>query len=751
MDHSLTKLRQIIQKSSSTTSVAKQMEVVVTSVRETMQVHVCSLYLLDNDNLLTLVATDGLNPQSVGRVRLPFGQGLVGTVAESNQPLNVAEASRHPAFRFFSETEEEKVSSFLGVPLVHMGQTIGVLVVQEITHRRFSDEEESFLLTVGSQLAGTLYHLKDEISFVEAASRVAQNLRAKGVKGAGGIGIGIVHWIGPNELPHVSDREVTDVDAEIAHFRSSVAAILGELEQFSSDLEGEVTKDIASIFSVYELCLQDGELIDGVEEGIRERNWAPGALRNTVMELSARFESMEDPYLRARGEDIRHLGNRIYEKLRGGSRIPQPAGEEKLVIAGDMVSITDIARIGPERIAGIFCTEGSTLSHTAILAGALGFPAVMGVGHIHRITDQSLAIIDGNQAHVIFNPTDSLLEAYRQVLLREHTLAANLRQLKELPAVTPDGHRVALLANTGLLADLSPGLEHGAEGIGLYRSEIPFMIRENFPSEEEQINVYRNALVAYSGKPVCIRTLDIGADKPLPYFSFREENPSLGWRGIRFSLDNKPIFITQVRAMLKASEGFNNLSILLPMISRLDEIDQFLELLQNVITGLRNEGRTIQKPRVGIMLEVPSIIPLLGFLKKRVDFISIGSNDLAQYLLAVDRNNPRVARMYHQLHPALIHEIDHILSTSRELDLPVSVCGEMAADPLAVVLLLGMGVDTLSMNARNLPRIKWLIRTIPKADAQAVVAGALCLESEQEIQELVTGVIRDHGLSELVD
>jgi phosphotransferase system enzyme I (PtsI)/phosphotransferase system enzyme I (PtsP) len=322
--------------------------------------------------------------------------------------------------------------------------------------------------------------------------------------------------------------------------------------------------------------------------------------------------------------------------------------------------------------------------------------------------------------------------------------------LKDHPAITPDGFRVRLYANTGLLTDISPGLERGAEGIGLYRSEIPFMVHANFPTEEEQFQIYRNVLTAYTGKPVHMRTLDIGGDKALPYFSFTEQNPSLGWRGIRFTLDNAPIFMTQLRAMLRASEGMDNLRVLLPMVSRVDEVDGFQELLTDACNQLAEEGHHIARPAVGIMVEVPAAVALLPFIARRIDFISIGSNDLAQYLLAVDRNNPRVSGMFDNLHPAVIHEIHRITTEARQFDLPVGLCGEMASDPLAVVLLLGMGVDTLSMNAFNLLRIKWLIRSMPRTVAEKVLERALDLEHEDEIRSLTKEMLVEHELGELV-
>jgi phosphotransferase system enzyme I (PtsI)/phosphotransferase system enzyme I (PtsP) len=415
-----------------------------------------------------------------------------------------------------------------------------------------------------------------------------------------------------------------------------------------------------------------------------------------------------------------------------------------------LISISDIARYKREQLVGILCQSGSSLSHTAVLANALGLPAVMGTGKIKNLIAGVPAILDGHQGQVILNPLPAVVEEFQQLANNERLLFEGLEELKELPAVTPDGHRIRLFANTGLMADVSPGLKRGAEGIGLYRSEIPFMEHENFPTEEEQKQIYRHVLSAYAGKPVTLRTLDIGGDKVLPYYHFNEENPSLGWRGIRFSLDNRPIFMTQIRAMLRAAEGLNNLRILLPMVSRVDELDTFNLLLEDAREQLKAEGYQVQRPPVGIMVEVPAAVNLLRFFASRINFVSIGSNDLTQYLLALDRNNARVSHLFDNLHPAVVQEIFRIVQQCCSIGLPVSLCGEMAADPLAVILLLGMRIETLSMNAYSLPKIKWLIRTLPVKVAEQTLQKALSMEHENQIRKLTRQVLNNHSLGKLV-
>jgi phosphotransferase system enzyme I (PtsI)/phosphotransferase system enzyme I (PtsP) len=459
---------------------------------------------------------------------------------------------------------------------------------------------------------------------------------------------------------------------------------------------------------------------------------------------------MEDPYLRARNEDLHHLGNKLYQSWSGAPENTPADDHGPLVLTGAKVSVSDIAACDPQRLVGIVCYEGSSLSHTAVLANALGIPAVMGTGKLKGIDNGSPLIVDGNTGQVILFPSPSVRLEFERLQRAEQALKGELASLRDQPATTTDGERVRLLANTGLLADISPGLANGAEGIGLYRTEMPFMVSESFPSEEEQLNIYSQVLAAYRGRPVYMRILDIGGDKPLPYFPIHEENPALGWRGIRFCLDNSSLLMTQVRAMLRAAEGGDELHILLPMVSNTGEINAFHEVLGDALQQLRDEGCAVQRPQIGIMVEVPAAISLLQAWAPKLDFVSIGSNDLSQYLLALDRNNPRVAGAYDHIHPAVLQEIARITNTASHARLPLSLCGEMASDPAAVVFLLGIGIRKLSMSASKLPRIKWLLRSMAASDAADLAQQALTLDNSADIRRLLEGALHQRGLGRLL-
>ena len=497
------------------------------------------------------------------------------------------------------------------------------------------------------------------------------------------------------------------------------------------------------------MLLADPAFLGHVEKGIIAGNWLPGALRQAIQHFAELFRTMDDPYLKARHEDIHHIGNKLYNAWRG-IRAETVPPDRPVILVGAQVSVSEIAAVPAGMLAGIVCLEGSSLSHTAVLANALGIPAIMGTGSIRNLANDCLMIVDGNSAQVMLNPGAALLAEYRKLEDDQRFLMQQLEQIRELPAVTTDGADITLYTNTGLLADISPGLRNGAQGVGLYRTEIPFMIRNSFPSEEEQVAVYSQVLSAYRGKPVHMRTLDIGGDKQLPYFPVEnEENPALGWRGIRFTLDNSQLLMTQVRAMIRAAQGIDNLRILLPMVSSTGELDDFRELLGDAVGQLLAEGYAVRRPALGVMIEVPAAISQIPFWANKIDFISIGSNDLSQYLLALDRNNPRVAARYDHVHPAVLLEIGRILQLAAEHQIPVSLCGEMASDPVAVVLLLGLGLRTLSMSATKIPRIKWLIRSLSIETAERLSQEARACRYPADIRARVEAALAAAGLQDL--
>ena len=421
------------------------------------------------------------------------------------------------------------------------------------------------------------------------------------------------------------------------------------------------------------------------------------------------------------------------------------------MLVGEEISVARIADVPIEKLVGIVCTRGSPFSHAAILARTLQIPAVMDIGDVpfEQLEGRRL-LVDGYRGRVFIDPSPVVLKEFERLIKDEAALARELEALRDLPAETPDGVRISLQANAGLLSDLVPALKAGAEGIGLYRTEFTFMIRDAFPDEEAQTQAYGDVLAAFAPRPVTMRTLDVGGDKPLPYFPVAEDNALLGWRGIRLTLDNPGIFLTQLRAMLRANAKHGNLQLLLPMINACKEVDDARELMQRAYSELVREGQAARQPPLGVMVEVPSTIYQIADLAKRVDFFSVGTNDLTQYLLAIDRANARVARHYDSLHPAVLRAIYQAVAQAHALGKPLSVCGEMAGDPESAILLLGMGIDTLSMASPSLPRVKRAIRAFSRRLAQELSAAALSADDVTEVHRLLEDAFEKAGLGWLL-
>ncbi|MDH5573414.1 MAG: phosphoenolpyruvate--protein phosphotransferase, partial [Gammaproteobacteria bacterium] len=421
------------------------------------------------------------------------------------------------------------------------------------------------------------------------------------------------------------------------------------------------------------------------------------------------------------------------------------------ILVSEEVTLSMLADMPMDRISGVISIRGSRTSHVAILARALGLPTVMGTADLPiRRIDGRQVIVDGYSGRVYVSPAEAVYKEFKQLLNQENELSEELKALKDLPSETQDGEKIHLYINTGLLADMSPTRDSGAEGIGLYRTEFPFMIRQRFPGEEEQRVIYREVLKSFAPAPVVLRTLDVGGDKALPYFPIEEENPFLGWRGIRITLDHPEIFLVQIRAMLRASVGLSNLHILLPMITEVSELTDTLALIHQAYGELLEDGVPMIMPKIGVMIEVPSAVYQAGSLAQRVDFLSIGTNDLTQYLLAVDRNNSRVAHLYDSLHPAVIRAMMQVVESARIYNKPVSVCGEMAGDPVAAILLVGMGIDSLSMNPASLPRIKWVIRNLTRERANEILSDVLVMEDAHTIRAYLNEKLDQAGLGGLV-
>jgi phosphotransferase system enzyme I (PtsP) len=746
-------LRRIVQEVHSAQDLDQALRIIVGRVKRAMAADVCSVYLIDSvSHEHVLMASDGLNPDAVGKVRLGRREGLVSMVSSREEPVNLDNAAEHPRYYYVAGSGEEPFHGFLGVPVIHHRKVLGVLIVQRRERRKFSEEEVSFLVTIAAQLAGAIAHAEavGEISGLRRTRALGAH-PLEGQPGGSGVAIGVAVVVYPAaDLDAIPDRPAADVDAEVASFQAALAAVQADIRALRDTLGAALAEEERLLLDAYLLMLKGGSLVTRTLERIREGQWAQGALRATVAEHVQVFESMPDSYLRERASDVRDLGRRLVQRLQSGRPEVRDYPPDTILV-GEEVTATTLAAVPRDRLGGVVSARGSRASHVSILARALGVPAVMGVADlpVARVDGKEM-LVDGYVGRVYVAPPPTVREEYLRLLAEDRALSEELKMLRDLPAETPDGYRVPMLVNTGLLADLAPALHSGAEGIGLYRTEFPFLIRDRFPGEEEQLKVYRQALAAFAPRPVTLRTLDVGGDKALPYFPISEDNPFLGWRGIRITLDHPEIFLTQLRAMLRANAGLHNLRLLLPMVTTLAEVDDALALIRRAQEELREEGVDAGSPPVGAMVEVPSLVYQAEEVARRVDFLSIGSNDLTQYLLAVDRNNPRVASLYDSLHPAVLRAMMQVLEGGHRQQRPVSVCGEIAGDPTAAVLLLGMGMDSLSMSSANLPRIKWVIRTISKVQAQRLLQEVLALDDTTAIRRHVNAALEEAGLGGLL-
>ena len=750
----LEQLRVIVQEVNAAKDLQSALDIIVHRVRESLKTQVCSVYLLDTDlNSHVLMASEGLNKASVGHVSLQVGEGLVGLVAKHAEPINLRDASLHPSFHYLQETGEEEFHAFLGVPIIHHRSVLGVLVVQHEDKRRFDEAEEAFLITLSAQLAGVIAHAEatGAIEGMSPSGQKTSDTVFSGVSGSSGAAIGeVVVIFPPADLSQIPNRRPRDIDQEIEFFNSCLESVRTDIKDIHNRLAGRVAEEERQLFDVYLHMLDDDALGNEVVERIKLGNWAQGSLAYVANEHVRTFEMMNDAYLSERSVDIKDLCSRVLFYLQQKETVVTEYGDNTILVSEELTP-SMLVEVPKEKLKGLISVKGSGNSHVAILARTMGIPAVMGVLDLpfNKLEGKEV-IVDGYKGEVITNPSDQLRIRFQNTIEEQNQLIAGLEGLKDLPCETADKHRVSLWVNTGLMTDVMQSLDQGAEGIGLFRTEVPFLLSERFPSEQEQTEIYREQLEAFAPKIVTMRTLDIGGDKSLSYFPIDEENPFLGWRGIRVTLDHPEIFMAQVRAMLRASIGLENLQIMLPMISNIHEVNSANQLIKKAYRELIQEGHNVKFPPVGVMIELPAAVYQTQALAKLVDFISVGSNDLTQYLLAVDRNNPRVANLYTAFHPAVLAALQQVVILAQAEGKTVSICGEMAGDPGAAVLLVAMGFDILSMNASSLLKVKSVVRSISLDAAQDLLDQVMQMDDAQMIRSAVDLTLYNAGVDRLL-
>jgi phosphotransferase system, enzyme I, PtsP len=759
---------------------------VVSAIAAGMESEVCSLYLFDPQReRVVLRATVGLDRESVGRVSMKMNEGLVGLVLEKNEAICVPDAISHPRYKYFPETGEERFHTFLGVPVLDgRRKPLGVLVTQTLERRKFTRGEMRLLATAANQVAQILSHFRlretlatrekereeyrrrmieanrqlKDYEKVGGKARVAAPTKVRrprlvGLGGAPGFAQGAAHVVGTFLSTIDRNQRARDVKAEVRRLDDAVTRSLSELVALRARMASMMPESDLKIFDGHRLILEDEEFIGRLRDTVQQGWSAESALFRVIDELSASMLAVADNYLRERATDFRDVGHRVLRHLRQDDRKSGSTFTKPTVIVAEELTLSQLTLVSHDRLAGIALQSGGVTSHAAILARAFEIPTVVGVEHLmESVVEGDQLVLDGNSGVVYVNPGSEIERDYQNLARRYEVFKKELLVDEEKPTATRDGHRVMMLANIALLPDIHLALRYGAEGIGLLRSEFSFLTYEDFPDENQQLALYNQMFEAMGKQPITIRTLDIGADKYPPYMRVpREENPFLGWRSIRISLEMSGLFKVQLRAILRAA-AHHNVRVLFPMISSLEELRRAKELLEEAKAELFKEGLEHNPGiEVGIMVEVPSAVWLAPRLAREVDFFSIGTNDLIQYLLAADRNNPKVAHLYEALHPAVISAISEIVNVARGTDKEVCICGEMASDPLATLLLIGMGLDELSLSPLFIPVVRKIVREVDYQTARLVARETLQMASVQEIKGYLVERYRDLGLINLVE
>src|SRR5262247_1114670 len=692
-------LRRLREVMAEPVSAQDRLDKIVVLIAANMVAEVCSVYVLRVDSTLELYATEGLNRQAVHQTVMRADEGLVGLVASEANPINLSEAHTHPAFSYRPETGEEIYHSFLGVPILRAGNTLGVLVVQNRARRTYSEEEEEALETIAVVLAEMI--ASGELSALAKPGlepAVRRPLHLKGLALSDGIALGHVVLHEPRVV--ITNYIADDIPKELNRLETAVETMRSDLDVLLE--RGEVVDggEHRDVLEAYRMFAYDRGWVHRLEEAVATGLTAEAAVERVQSDTRARMLRATDPYLRERLHDLDELANRLMHQLLGQDYAParDRLPENAILVARAMgpAALLDYDR---KRLRGLILEEGGPNSHVAIVARALGIAAVGEIENATGVADPGDAIIvDGAAGDVHVRPSPDMEAAYAERVRLRARRQQQYLALREKPCVTKDGEKIALMINAGLAVDLPHIEETGAAGIGLFRTELQFMVAATFPRTAEQFSLYRAVLDAAGEKPVTFRTLDIGGDKVLPYMrNVEEENPALGWRAIRLGLDRPGLLRSQVRALLRAAGG-RELKLMFPMIAAVDEFDKAKALVEVELTHLRRHGHELpERVDIGTMVDVPSLLFQLDELLERVDFLSVGSNDLMQFLYAADRGNPRVSERFDPLSAPILRALKDIADKAKKHGKPVTLCGELASQPIGALALVLLGYRTLSL------------------------------------------------------
>ncbi|MBZ9662376.1 phosphoenolpyruvate--protein phosphotransferase [Mesorhizobium sp. ESP-6-4] len=727
----LKRLRELMQEP---LEPQERLDRIVRDIASNMVAEVCSLYVLRADSVLELYATEGLNPNAVHLAQLRLGQGLVGTIAASARPLNLSNAQEHPAFAYLPETGEEIYNSFLGVPVLRAGRTLGVLVVQNKTMRHYRDDEVEALETTAMVIAemiatGDLARLTKPGLELDLRRPVSFT----GLSFNEGVGLGHVVLHEPRIV--VTNLFNEDSEEEVRRLQSSLGSLRLSIDDMLERREVAFEGEHREVLEAYRMFANDSGWVRRLEEAIRNGLTAEAAVEKVQSDMRARMLHMTDPYLRERMSDFDDLANRLLRQLmgRGPEDVAASLPKDAIIVARSMgaAELLDYPR---DKLRGLVLEDGAATSHVVIVARAMGIPVAGQMkGAVSMAENGDAIIVDGEEGTIHLRPQSDLEAAYAEKVRFRARRQEVYRELRKKPSLTKDGVPVDLLMNAGLAVDLPQLTESGAAGIGLFRTELQFMVASTFPRAEAQERLYRDVLEAARGKPVTFRTIDIGGDKVLPYFkgAVQEENPALGWRAIRLTLDRPGLLRTQIRALLKASGG-RELKLMLPMVTELSEIAQAREIIDREVRHLSRFAHHLPTSlKLGAMLEVPSLLFQLDELMKAVDFVSVGSNDLFQFVMAVDRGNTQLADRFDNLSTPFLRVLKTIADAGVRNDTPVTLCGELAGKPISAMALIGLGFRSISMSPASIGPVKAMLTELPLQELKAFFDDNLMAPSQK--------------------
>ena len=730
-------------------SAQERLDRIVRVIAAEMVAEVCSAYVMRAGEVLELFATEGLRPEAVHRTRLRVSEGLVGQIAATARPLALAEARAHPDFAYRPETGEEIYHSLMGVPILRGDRVLGVLVVQNRTPRHYTEDEIEVLQTIAmivAELAAS-GELVNPLEMAQSRGGVSLPVRLDGLRLNPGLAIGpaLLHE------PKIVIRQVVaeDVIAEEERLRAAVAAMQEAIDTLVDASHGLGPGEHRDIIETYRMFAADRGWLGRITEAVRSGLTAEAAVQKVRDETRSRMLQVSEPYLRERLFDLEDLANRLQQYLAGQAPgIAAADGPAEFILVAHSMGPAELLDYASRRIRGLVLEEGSPTAHVAIVARAFDIPVVGRVAEaVERIDNGDTVIVDGDHGQVMIRPSGDIEQGVAATIAARTKRRAYYDTLRDTPAVTRDGIAVRLLLNAGLLLDLAQLATTGAEGVGLFRTEIPLLTRHAFPDVADQTEFYSRAYEQADSRPIVFRTLDIGGDKVLPYLAHAaEENPAMGWRAIRIGLDRPAMLRQQLRALLRAAAG-RDLYVKFPMIAEIAEFEEARALLDKEVARLAAESREPPRSvRVGVMLEVPSLLWQLPALLERVDFLSIGTNDLAQFLFACDRGNPRLADRYDLLSAPMLALFRQVIAACNATGKQLSMCGEMAANPIEAMVLIALGFRTLSLAATAIGPVKAMTRSLD-AGALALYLDELGERPDHSLRRWLEAYARDHAVA----